>query len=158
MRAQLEFDAVERTQCRLHVRTMRERDAAQCSIARIAIANHRGSRTRNRHGPPFQKRQRPASLRAFRENGGQGGNRTPDTGIFNPLLYQLSYLAGCSPARVRKGRILAAREGPGQPVHPHQHGMNAYSGALTPAVGPALWLEPHPRSGPMNFRTLAFAL
>ena len=26
--------------------------------------------------------------------GGQGGNRTPDTGIFNPLLYQLSYLAG----------------------------------------------------------------
>ena len=25
--------------------------------------------------------------------GGQGGNRTPDTGIFNPLLYQLSYLA-----------------------------------------------------------------
>ena len=26
-------------------------------------------------------------------SGGQGGNRTPDTGIFNPLLYQLSYLA-----------------------------------------------------------------
>jgi hypothetical protein len=26
-------------------------------------------------------------------NGGQRGNRTPDTGIFNPLLYQLSYLA-----------------------------------------------------------------
>lgn len=26
-------------------------------------------------------------------DGGQGGNRTPDTGIFNPLLYQLSYLA-----------------------------------------------------------------
>jgi hypothetical protein len=25
--------------------------------------------------------------------GGQRGNRTPDTGIFNPLLYQLSYLA-----------------------------------------------------------------
>ncbi len=24
---------------------------------------------------------------------GQRGNRTPDTGIFNPLLYQLSYLA-----------------------------------------------------------------
>ena len=27
------------------------------------------------------------------ENGGQRGNRTPDTRIFNPLLYQLSYLA-----------------------------------------------------------------
>ena len=25
--------------------------------------------------------------------GGQGQNRTADTGIFNPLLYQLSYLA-----------------------------------------------------------------
>lgn len=26
-------------------------------------------------------------------NGGQRGNRTHDTGIFSPLLYQLSYLA-----------------------------------------------------------------
>jgi hypothetical protein len=26
-------------------------------------------------------------------NGGQGRNRTTDTRIFNPLLYQLSYLA-----------------------------------------------------------------
>ena len=26
-------------------------------------------------------------------HGGRGGNRTPDTGIFNPLLYQLSYPA-----------------------------------------------------------------
>lgn len=28
-----------------------------------------------------------------RINGGQGRNRTADTGIFNPLLYRLSYLA-----------------------------------------------------------------
>ena len=27
------------------------------------------------------------------KNGGRGGNRTPDTGIFNPLLYRLSYPA-----------------------------------------------------------------
>ena len=27
---------------------------------------------------------------------GQGGNRTPDTRIFSPLLYQLSYLASKS--------------------------------------------------------------
>ncbi len=27
-------------------------------------------------------------------NGGRGQNRTADTGIFNPLLYQLSYPAG----------------------------------------------------------------
>src|SRR5690625_5027180 len=26
--------------------------------------------------------------------GGQGGNRTPDTWIFSPLLYRLSYLTG----------------------------------------------------------------
>ncbi len=26
------------------------------------------------------------------ENGAQGQNRTADTGIFNPLLYRLSYL------------------------------------------------------------------
>ena len=28
-----------------------------------------------------------------KENGGQGQNRTADTGIFSPLLYRLSYLA-----------------------------------------------------------------
>ena len=27
------------------------------------------------------------------KSGGQGRNRTADTGIFNPLLYRLSYLA-----------------------------------------------------------------
>ncbi len=29
----------------------------------------------------------------FEKNGGQGRNRTTDTRIFSPLLYQLSYLA-----------------------------------------------------------------
>jgi hypothetical protein len=28
------------------------------------------------------------------EDGGQGRNRTADTGIFSAVLYQLSYLAG----------------------------------------------------------------
>ena len=28
-------------------------------------------------------------------NGAWGRNRTADTGIFSPLLYQLSYLANC---------------------------------------------------------------
>ncbi len=32
--------------------------------------------------------------------GGRGGNRTPDTGIFNPLLYQLSYPATYEPAMI----------------------------------------------------------
>src|SRR6185312_3114982 len=31
--------------------------------------------------------------RRYRGNGGQGRNRTIDTRIFSPLLYQLSYLA-----------------------------------------------------------------
>jgi hypothetical protein len=31
--------------------------------------------------------------RGFEASGGQGRNRTTDTRIFNPLLYQLSYLA-----------------------------------------------------------------
>jgi hypothetical protein len=35
-------------------------------------------------------------------NGGQGRNRTTDTRIFSPLLYQLSYLAaGDERARIR---------------------------------------------------------
>ena len=33
----------------------------------------------------------------FNKNGGQGRNRTADTRIFSPLLYQLSYLAGFMP-------------------------------------------------------------
>ena len=32
-------------------------------------------------------------MQAFDLSGGQGRNRTVDTRIFNPLLYQLSYLA-----------------------------------------------------------------
>lgn len=31
--------------------------------------------------------------RGFLITGGVGGNRTPDTRIFNPLLYRLSYRA-----------------------------------------------------------------
>ena len=42
-------------------------------------------------------RTQPGSTRNYKKNkgffGGQGGNLTPDTRIFSPLLYQLSYLA-----------------------------------------------------------------
>ena len=34
-------------------------------------------------------------LRNGRKNGGSGRDRTADTGIFNPLLYRLSYRATC---------------------------------------------------------------
>ena len=40
----------------------------------------------------LQIRKNPASAGLL--NGGQRGDRTPDTRIFSPLLYQLSYLAG----------------------------------------------------------------
>jgi hypothetical protein len=45
--------------------------------------------------------------------GGQGRNRTSDTRIFSPLLYQLSYLA-CRrrerfPCRFSKGRIIEGK-------------------------------------------------
>ena len=42
--------------------------------------------------PPHEKRP-GVGRRKF--DGGWGGSRTPDTGIFSPLLYQLSYPAEC---------------------------------------------------------------
>lgn len=47
--------------------------------------------TANQGEAPTKKAERKGS--AFRIGGGQGRNRTADTGIFNPLLYRLSYLA-----------------------------------------------------------------
>ena len=44
--------------------------------------------------------ERRPLARTSRNPGGQGRNRTTDTRIFSPLLYQLSYLAA--------GRIIAA--------------------------------------------------
>ena len=53
--------------------------------------------------------QRSKALQGLRftkpPNGGRGGNRTPDTGIFNPLLYQLSYPATDTAGRARSGMI-----------------------------------------------------
>ena len=41
----------------------------------------------------------------LRESGAQGRNRTSDTRIFNPLLYQLSYLGPRSGAAICLRRI-----------------------------------------------------
>jgi hypothetical protein len=65
-------------------------------------------------------------LRGAGLHGGQGGNRTPDTGIFNPLLYQLSYLAemmkvalGAGPCSTAPGAAKRAiKAGPCQIVKP----------------------------------------
>ena len=53
----------------------------------------------------------------FEKPGAQGRNRTADTGIFSPLLYQLSYLAmraGATPG-VGLRVVQAARGRPGKP-------------------------------------------
>ena len=41
----------------------------------------------------------------FLKFGAQGRNRTADTGIFNPLLYRLSYLGKCADDLLRRPRI-----------------------------------------------------
>src|SRR5690606_10637882 len=41
-------------------------------------------------GPRWHKKARWQNQRAW-NNGGQGRNRTADTGIFDPLLYRVSY-------------------------------------------------------------------
>ena len=48
------------------------------------------------------------------DNGAQGRNRTADTGIFNPLLYQLSYLGKLGSSyferpRIKPPRLLAVK-------------------------------------------------
>jgi hypothetical protein len=43
------------------------------------------------------------------EDGGQGRNRTSDTRIFSPLLYQLSYLATLGTAGPDLGRTEGTR-------------------------------------------------
>jgi hypothetical protein len=48
----------------------------------------------------------PVSRLCAAQNGAQRQNRTADTGIFNPLLYQLSYLGTGSRGGLREGRVL----------------------------------------------------
>ena len=78
-------------------------------MARSGMSNER---PRRRQTPEMQKA--PDCAGACALNGGQGRNRTNDTRIFSPLLYQLSYLAGglsgragpTHPARRPEGRVL----------------------------------------------------
>ena len=52
--------------------------------------------------PENRADRKSAKFREF--NGGQGRNRTIDTRIFSPLLYQLSYLAAGGRARIRPAK------------------------------------------------------
>lgn len=99
------------------------------------------------HSPAGQrcpKRQRPGTwpglLSLF--DGGQGGNRTPDTGIFNPLLYRLSYLAarGANSTALRRGRqVLPLRAtAPGSPAaEPSLRRRRTFPSRLPGTCGPA---------------------
>ena len=49
-------------------------------------------------------------------SGGQGRNRTTDTRIFSPLLYQLSYLAVREGGRVLDLRVSQGSSAPGGQV------------------------------------------
>ena len=62
---------------------------------------------RNRHSAPTACFIGERRAEVLDWDGGQGRNRTTDTRIFSPLLYQLSYLAGCgSRARTSGGGVL----------------------------------------------------
>jgi hypothetical protein len=54
-------------------------------------------------GKQGRRKDRRFDLKGREKNGGQGRNRTTDTRIFSPLLYQLSYLAamGCRTGKTR---------------------------------------------------------
>ena len=61
------------------------------------------------------------------KGGGQGQNRTADTGIFSPLLYRLSYLAGLAAAwRSTKPLIRACK-------------TDAVKRAVMPSPGGRFW-------------------
>ena len=50
-------------------------------------------RESNPQPPVLETGALPIELLTYNTQGGQGGNRTPDTTIFSRVLYQLSYLA-----------------------------------------------------------------
>lgn len=99
---------------------------AFCTLRRCAPKGDAGRPPEPRDSPLFSFRLRANALR--RKLRAQGRNRTADTGIFNPLLYQLSYLgtalptsrraaatsiashrAGCQASVARDGRFAEGR-------------------------------------------------
>jgi hypothetical protein len=58
-----------------------------------------------KHKRPFDelinKYKKAPNNRGFLTDGAQGRNRTTDTRIFNPLLYQLSYLGVTARSRIK---------------------------------------------------------
>ena len=114
---------------------------------------------RNRHSAPtacFIGKRRAEMLDW---DGGQGRNRTTDTRIFSPLLYQLSYLAGCgSRARTSGGGVLnrpraegSSNDGQREQAAPRRrlgrHGCARRSGSSTATAARPIRIAGGERSG-----------
>src|SRR5690606_17466540 len=95
---------------------------------------------------PETKNPHRVRVRDVDRHGGRGGNRTPDTGIFNPLLYQLSYPA----RRARHDTERAARR-QDRPAT-ERAAAPACRGA---AAGAIIGSGPQEGRSTMQFRTLA---
>lgn len=68
-------------------------DAGRCGRARFT-AVRRAAHPRANNNRRADKNEKGLHCCKPLDHGGRGRNRTADTGIFNPLLYQLSYPAG----------------------------------------------------------------
>ena len=99
---------------------------------------------RGRSSPRARPAGRGAREVCARTDGGRGQNRTADTGIFNPLLYQLSYpaIGASSRARIR-------------PVGPRPVNHRGRGQGSDPISSNPIGRTPRtvPRSSPSNTRT-----
>ena len=76
----------------------------KCSWGRIL-----SNRIRRLSSNPFTPITKKPRKRGALDDGAQGRNRTADTGIFNPLLYQLSYLGKSEVSTPERPRIKPSR-------------------------------------------------
>lgn len=73
-----------------------DRGGADVAAAQLRRSKPRAIEPEGFESPKYRQKtgnKKPRRCAVSAKHGGRGGNRTPDTGIFNPLLYQLSYPA-----------------------------------------------------------------
>ena len=73
-----------------------DRGGADVAAAQLRRSKPRAIEPEGFESPKYRQKtgnKKPRQCAVSAKHGGRGGNRTPDTGIFNPLLYQLSYPA-----------------------------------------------------------------
>ncbi len=85
-----------------------------------------------------------------KKKGAQGRNRTTDTGIFNPLLYQLSYLGTRSRRAVWPGEGAESKRGPRRPS---RRGCSPAGPVAGRAPGAARGSHPRRRKWPVRSAT-----